>query len=388
MSAHGSARRRRRAIVAGAGIAGLTAAAALAQRDFDVTVYERTDDPREFGAGIYLKDNSLPVLDQLGAGERVAATGERMLAARITDERERVIVERDLSGERLIIVLRSDLHGALRTVAEKAGVELVTGATVLAADPDGTVHLNDASPDRADLVVAADGVRSRIRESLGLTRSYTLLPDGATRVLVPRQEEPVANEYWSGNRRVGVAACSKEETYVFLIGPENDPRCGRVPIDRDYWARAFPHLAGVFERIEETGVHHPHENVVCRRWSAGRVAIIGDAAHAQPPNLGQGAGVAIAAAWELARTVAESDDVEGRLLDWERRTRPAIDTVQRFTNLYSQVGYYWPSPALASRAQLFHWLSKTPMTAKRWELWWRGGSFAPEPRTLGPTDGA
>jgi len=372
---------RRTVSVAGAGLAGLTAATALAQRGFEVRVFERNETLREFGAGIYLKDNSLPVLDALGIGERIATSGERLHQARIIDERQKVIVSRDVSTERLIVVLRSELHNALREAAEKAGVEIVTSAAARAARPDGTLELADGSTVWSDLVIAADGVRSRIRESLGLTRSYRVLQDGATRLLIPRQEENVAAEYWAGSRRIGIAPCSAELSYVFMIGPESDRRGTAVPVDREHWLASFPHLEGLLGRItDDAGVHHVHEHVICKRWTAGRVAIIGDAAHAQPPNFGQGAGVAIASAWELARTVAESDDVEGRLLDWERRTRPAADVVQKLTTLYSHAGYYWPQSALKARARLFQGLSQIPATAHQWEFWWRGGTEAPLPR--------
>jgi 2-polyprenyl-6-methoxyphenol hydroxylase-like FAD-dependent oxidoreductase len=367
--------------VAGAGIAGLTAGLALAQRGMRVTIYERSEDPREFGAGIYLKENSLPILEQLGVLDRVIKDGVVLQSARIVDERQQVIVNRTFSSERMITVLRSELHNALRDAAIEAGVELVTNRAVVAARPGGALVFADGSEVSADVVIGADGVRSRVRESLGLTRSYKTMPDGATRLLIPRQEEPGGTEYWAGQRRIGVAPCSSTQTYVFMIGPEADSRGRRVPVDSEYWLQFFPHLGHVLERITaETGVHHVHEQVVCKQWTLGRVAIIGDAAHAQPPNLGQGAGLAIASAWELARTLAESDDVVGRLIDWERRVRPAADRVQKITTLYSHTGYYWPRPALAARATLFHWLSAVPATSRAWEFWWRGGTDAPQPR--------
>jgi 2-polyprenyl-6-methoxyphenol hydroxylase-like FAD-dependent oxidoreductase len=367
--------------IAGAGIAGLAAAASFAQRGFDVTLYERSEDPREFGAGIYLKDNSLPVLEALGVYDRIAAAGQKISAATITDESGTVIVSRDVSRERLIVVLRAELHNALRDAAIAAGAKLVTGRSVSGASPDGRLFFDDGDTVQADVVVAADGVYSRVRESLGLTKSYRVLPDGATRLLIERQEDDIAREYWAGNRRVGVAPCSADQSYVFLIGPESNPRGGALPLDRDYWGTAFPHLAHVFDRIKDgTGVHHRHQEVTCLRWTAGRVAIIGDAAHAQPPNFGQGAGLAIAAAWELARSVADSRttaDVPAQLAGWESRFRPNVDRVQRYTTWYTHAGYYWPQPALGLRAKFFHSLSVVPVTAHWWEFWWRGGVDAP-----------
>jgi 2-polyprenyl-6-methoxyphenol hydroxylase-like FAD-dependent oxidoreductase len=367
------------AAVAGAGIAGLAAAAALAQRGFAVRIFERTEDPREFGAGLYPKENSLPVLDRLGAGEAIAASGVRIRSVRIADERGRIIVKRSTEDERLIVVKRGVLHAALRDAALRAGAELVTGTTVTGARPDGTLLIDGDAPVRADLVIAADGRGSLIRESLGLTRVNKTLGSGATRLLIPREERDlVSTEYWAGSRRVGVVPCSADETYLFIIGPETDPRATRVPLDREYWTTALPRLASVFARIpDDAGVHHAHAYVNCRSWTAGRVAIIGDAAHAQPPNLGQGAGLAIALADQLADLVGAGGDIPAALKTWEHRVRFKANMVQRITTAYDLLGNHTPEPLLPLRARTFHGLSTFKPTANQWEFYWRGGVNAP-----------
>lgn len=369
--------RTRTAAVAGAGIAGLAAAAVLARRGFQVEVYERSLNPREFGAGIYLKENSLPVLEELGAYDEVAASGVLMRAVRIADEREKIIVTRDTDRERLIVVQRSVLHTALLNAALAAGVTLITGTAVSGGRPDGSLLLDGRDPVRADLVVAADGVSSAVRESLGLTRVNRTLPSGATRLLIPREEtDNVSTEYWSGSHRVGVAPCSADATYVFMISPERDHRAAQMPVDKKYWTRVLPHLAGVFERIsDDSGVHHAHAYVSCKGWTTGRVAIIGDAAHAQPPNFGQGAGLAIANARKLADFVAGGGDVPEMLGAWERHVRRGSLTVQRLTTAYDMAGSL--DTLLPVRSTLFHSLSTFKPTARMWEYWWRGGVPAP-----------
>jgi 2-polyprenyl-6-methoxyphenol hydroxylase-like FAD-dependent oxidoreductase len=363
--------------VAGGGIAGFAAAAALARHGFDVTIYEASDEPREFGAGIYLKENSLQVLDQLGISEALAAKGARLKAVRLVDEAGKRIANRDVDKERLIVTLRADLHAALRDAALDAGVELVTRRRVSGASPDGVLHFEDGDEVKADLVIGADGVHSRVRDSLGLTRVNAVLGDGATRVLIPRQEEPYSTEYWSGQRRVGIAPASPDQTYVFIIGPEREERGRRLPLDRGYWTEAFPHLEDVFARVtDDAGVHHAHPFVLCQSWAAGRVAIVGDAAHAQPPNFGQGAGLAIAATWQLAETLAGGRDVNDGLVDWEERSRRRVDWVQRLTTAYDIAGYKWPPAFAGLRSKIFQTLSSTPSTS-RWEYYWRGGMDAP-----------
>lgn len=374
-----AAERARTVAIAGAGIAGFAAAAAFAHHGWKVTVFERTESPREFGAGIYLKENSLPVLDTLGISERLFQSGVRLRELQIVDEWQEVIVRREVPNERVLVVLRAELHRALQDCAEALGVELVTNAPVTAARPDGHLVLEGGREVKADVVIGADGFHSRVRDTLGLAQVVMTLGDGATRLVIPRQEEPISVEYWSGRRRVGIAPCSAELSYVFIIGPESDERAVRLPVDKDYWIAALPHLAHVFDRIsDDQGVHHAHPFVRCHRWVAGRAAIIGDAAHAQPPNLGQGAGLAIAAAWRLARTLSESVDIEAGLRRWEAIERPIVDGVQRVTTAYDVAGYLWPPVVAPARAALFRFLSQWGPTQRRWEWWWRGGCARPQ----------
>lgn len=369
------------AAVVGAGIGGLAAAAALARTGWAVRIYERAPEAREFGAGIYLKENSLQPLDATVVSARLGEQGVKLDEVRILDERGRPVAVRNVRAERLIVTLRSTLHGALLDLALEAGAEVTTGATVTAATPDGTLRFADGTATSADLVVGADGFRSTVRDALGLGRRVRTLGDGATRVLVPRQdEEPVSTEHWSGTRRVGIAPCSSDDTYVFLIAPERDRGATGVPLDVEYWAAAFPHLRSVFERVTpDAGVHHAHTFVLCHSWVRGRTALIGDAAHAQPPNLGQGAGLAIANAFALAARLQEATSVEDGLAAWNATAFPVARNVQRLTTWYDHLGYQCPLSAAPLRAGLVKGLATFGPTRRQWEWWWRGGVPRPTP---------
>lgn len=368
------------AAVVGAGIAGLAAGAALARAGFQVTIYERSAQAREFGAALMLKHNSYGALKELGLVDELEREGQRLQTASIVDDFGDRILTRQLGQEWTVMVRRQPLHAMLLRRARELGAELVESAQVVSASADGEITFADGSTVRADLVIGADGRNSVVRESLGLTATAMDLPTGATRAVFARGEEPVAMEYWSGPRRVGLAPCSEDTSYAFLMGPESDTAGARVPIDRDYWANAFPAIADVFDRIaaSENVFHHVVNFVSCNTWTAGRVAVIGDAAHAMPPDLGQGANLAMDVAHDMVSTLDGGGDIAEGLLEWERMTRPRADMVQSMSMIYNFVGYQCPPSMVGMRTKAVSAFARMPFGKSRWDYYWRGGHRKPE----------
>ena len=94
--------------------------------------------------------------------------------------------------------------------------------------------------------------------------------------------------------------CSETEVYIALTMLDSDEVAKATPVDKDAWKRWFPHLAPLIDRLGDEGRYDRFELIRLRRWSAGKVAVIGDAAHALPPNIGQGGGCAMMNALALA----------------------------------------------------------------------------------------
>jgi 2-polyprenyl-6-methoxyphenol hydroxylase-like FAD-dependent oxidoreductase len=371
----------RSAEIVGAGLSGLTTAAVLARRGWSVRVHERSAELREIGAGIYLWENALRALEVIGAFEPDAAAGENVLDTQLLDHRHRLLQRQWLRGARLYTVLRSDLHQALRTAAETAGARIQTSSEVAAASADGVITLKDGSTIRADLVVGADGVGSRVRESLGLGRSVTDLKDGCGRHLIERTADDPVNatfEEWHGGRRMGVVPCSPKWTYIFLCCPERD-RAGtqQDPFEPTAWLRTFPHFASQVLRIPPDGPGRWARffDVDARSWHSGRAAIIGDAAHAMSPNLGQAACVAMANAVALGQ-ILDRQPVTEALALWERSERPITDRVQRYSRLYGYIGTHWPAALLDLRSSMVAALARSKRLQRRINC---GAEYFPAP---------
>ena len=336
----------RDALIVGGGLGGLFAATALAQRGWSVRLHEQAPDLRMFGAGIWLWENGLRSLEAIGVLDAAVFRGQRMSAWEIRDHRGRLLRRRETPPyDRLIVPPRADLYEALKTGAKQAGVEIVTNSQALRADADGTVSFADGSSERASLVVAADGLRSKLRESLGLTKNKRDLGNGAIRLLIPRlpgEAKDVAEEHWSGSRGLLYNPCSNDDVYLCMVCPQSDAAGRQLPVNKASWSASHPALASVIGRIGSEGRWDNFETVDAIRWSAGRVAIVGDAAHGQPPWLGQAANLAFANCLALAEFVSGISSIERALRAWERACRPVTDHTERWTNAYGRVVGMWP----------------------------------------------
>jgi 2-polyprenyl-6-methoxyphenol hydroxylase-like FAD-dependent oxidoreductase len=348
----------RTAEIAGGGIAGLSLAWALARHGWRVRVHERGAEIREIGAGIFLMSNSLSIFERHGIAAPILARSVRLEATERREFDGRLIQHRALAGEdRWVVVPRSDLVLGLADAARREGAEIVTGEAVTGIDPAGRLVLASGELRQADLVVAADGFRSRLRDQLDLTLFARERKSGATRLILRRasaEAQNMAREYWSGRRRVGIAPCAPDLTYVYLSCPNADRRGVALPLDVESWRRAFPAIADFFERLPEAfdATRHAYAHVRSRAWSRGRAAILGDAAHALPPTLAQGAGLAIANGYALAKELQRENDVTTALAQWERSYRPIADQTQRWSILLDVLTTRWPRPLSAVRRRI------------------------------------
>jgi 2-polyprenyl-6-methoxyphenol hydroxylase-like FAD-dependent oxidoreductase len=175
----------------------------------------------------------------------------------------------------------------------------------------------------------------------------------------PDDPDDTCIEYWSGPWRFLYNPCTDGETYFALLGPLDDERGRRVPIDREFWREKFPAAGRFIDRLVEDGRWDRLINIRCRKWSVGRLAIIGDAAHAMPPNLGQAANMAFTNAMALAAIVDAENDVPTALVDWEKRQRPLTDHVQWWSYIYDAVLLRWPLGLTSLRSDVLRMVSKT-----------------------------
>ncbi len=338
--------RQRRAEIAGGGFAGLTAAIALRQNGWDVRLHEKSSEMRAFGAGIYLWHNGLRVLEGLGALEDVLE-GSHTPPTYETWMQNKSISKETFRGLPWRVMTRSHLHDALVRRARELGVEMRVNSEAVAADPDGRLTLQTGEVLEADLVVGTDGVGSKVRDSIGFKQERWSATDGIIRLIVPRKKEELGDGEWDNTidmwnfsprvQRILYSPCNDKELYLGLMAPAADPRGSRVPLDLDVWVEMFPFLEPCLVEAAklQSARYDKYETTKLDSWTRGKVALVGDAAHAMCPALAQGAGCSMVNAFSLAQDVATASSVEDALLQWEKRIRPITDRCQAISADYA-----------------------------------------------------
>jgi FAD-dependent urate hydroxylase len=332
-----------RILIVGGGIAGLTLATALHHYGFSAEVVERSTTWRTIGAGILVQANGMRMLRALGLGTAVEQAGAVVRHWSYYDQQGEVLCDTDLEelwGEvgPCIGIERAKLHQVLLAGARAVPCRLGTWVTSLVQDEQRvSVGFNDGEARGYDLVVGADGIYSSVR-----TLTMGVVPPGYSGLMDWRSVVPISPQGVTSSMQVllgegcvfGLIPMGDGHTQGFgLIGEPRvrDPLEGRLGRMR----RRFAGFGGPVPQYLtaltcDEQIHcSPLEWVDLDRWHSGRVVLIGDAAHAGPPQLAQGGSMAMEDACVLALVLREAGSVENALETYVSRRRPRADWVQR-----------------------------------------------------------
>ncbi|MCW5890583.1 MAG: FAD-dependent monooxygenase [bacterium] len=338
-----------RVLVAGAGIGGAACALLLARDGAEVTLLERVAEPRAVGAGILLQPNGLAVLYGLGLEASLRNVGTVLRAGAVMDAAGRPILHTTVPDfgeglDHLLAIRRSHLQTALLdAVAAAPGITSRFGADVREASADGRVVWEEGGATRTetyDLVVGADGVHSRVRAG---GRFDARTRDGLTyvRALVAPGVLDGVGEWWTP---LGIFGGAPLDGATYVFASTRAPALRDALAARDVAALAS-HWRGVCEPAgrafaslgdADALLVNTVRRVDCARWSDGRLVLVGDAAHAMAPNLGQGANSALVDVALLAGELRRGGDALAR---WEQRRRRPVRRVQDTSQRMGQLSH-------------------------------------------------
>jgi len=362
-----------KAIIIGAGIGGLSTAIALRKIGMDVKVFESKQEVRFAGAGLGIGANAVRALQQLDVGDQILRAGKALDELRILTPAGKILQRTETAaishkyGPDNVSIERGVL---LELLMSALGPEKIvhTGRTCRHFEQNDSgvkVWFEDGSTEEGDFLVGADGVHSKIREALLPNAIPRYAGYTCWRAVV--QAEPdllhydpnVFIETWGRKGRFGLVPLSNNRIYWFACLNAKAPDS---PL-RTYTARD---LMKIFEGYHEpipqilaqTSDHHMLQHDIydlppISRFAFGRVVLLGDAAHAMTPNMGQGAGQSVEDAVILASHLKQSPVIEDALLRYERERIGRTGQITRMSNRIGKVAQLDGHVFIALRDGLF-----------------------------------
>ncbi|HEX6226886.1 MAG TPA: FAD-dependent monooxygenase [Chryseolinea sp.] len=340
--------RSKRFAIIGGGIGGLTLAIAMQRKGYSVTVYENAPAIKPLGAGLGLAANAVRAFMEIGISDDVLEAGSILKKISIKNQHGQVLATTDsdrISRRYNVVnnftIHRADLHDVLLRHLEEGTLQLGRGCTDFTQDASGvTLKFQDGTSATVDYAIACDGVHSLFRKKLlpqslpryaGYTCWRAVIDD-----LPPSLNMNETSETWGAGSRFGIAPLTNNRLYWFACvnAPENDQQ------KRSYTTKELLKHFGNFhspipEIIRYTKDHQLIWNDIIdikplKQFAFGRILLLGDAAHATTPNMGQGACLAIEDAAILANTIANSHAVESAFVDFEKKR------IQRTTKIVNE----------------------------------------------------
>ena len=309
-----------RVLVVGGGIGGLSAAIALRKQGIDVDVIEINPKWDVYGVGIIQPGNAIRALDALGLAEKAVEQGYAMKGSRFHTADGQLLGEvpaLDVLGPRyppMNGITRPKLHAIFQDAFRASGASIELGYTVATIDQDDdrvAVTFSDGTDGEYDLVIGADGIHSLVRSLVfGQAHKAEYTGQVVWRYNVPRPPELDHLHMFVGrNGKAGFVPMAPDLMYILLI--ENQPPENvQVADDRlaETMRERLAEFGGPVAEVRDTQitddekvVYRPVESFLMPPpWYRGRVVLIGDAAHATSPHVGQGAAMAMEDAVVLA----------------------------------------------------------------------------------------
>lgn len=349
-----------RVAVIGAGIGGLCVAIALQKIGISAQIYEAAPEIKPLGAGIGLTANAIIGLKKLGVVHDIFDRGQQVMSLCMLDAKGKIISDQntgllgaDFANANLVIH-RAELHEVLMNALPSGVLHL--GKRVLYFDQneeDLTIHFEDGSRLTTDLLIAADGIRSAVRQQLIPESKPRYAGYTCWRATIENPtidlNEMVSAETWTANGRVGVSPLPNNRIYWYccMKAKQNDEDMKRMTPENllNYFRNIHFPIEKVIQSTEPVQLiwNDIFDIKPLRHFVYGNIVLLGDAAHAMTPNMGQGACQAIEDAVVLASCIVSNKSLSFALKEYEQRRVKRTAEIIRQSRLLGQIAH-WQNP--------------------------------------------
>lgn len=341
--------------IIGGGIAGLSTALALNKLGFDCHLYERAKQLNEVGAGIWMQPNALKVLDWLGLGIIVRQNGVHLDQIDITNSQlvpfkktaQEVVL--DEKGNKIVAIHRAVLQKILFEALPKGIVKLGYEFNSLDYN-ENQVKISVGDKEIVtDLLIGADGINSKVRGNI-----FSNIPKrfsgqtcwrGISDIILPKEFQNTGIESWGKKIRFGFSQITENRVYWFaVINAEQNETDNTETIKSELqqlYKSFHPLVLKIIDQTKAEKIIRSDISDLRRldKWHKDKVVLVGDAAHATTPNMGQGAGQGIEDAYYLANILAKKNQIDQSLDLFESIRREKVDYVVNNSWRFGQMAH-------------------------------------------------
>jgi 2-polyprenyl-6-methoxyphenol hydroxylase-like FAD-dependent oxidoreductase len=324
--------------IIGAGIGGLTTALTLKQKGLNVNIFESSAEIKSVGAGIILANNAMQVFQKLGIQDKIEQLGNKISFMKITDTQLNKISVVDLTeyekkyGVHNIAIHRGELQKILANEIGYDNIKLSKRLSKIEKAELFKLTFEDNSSIETKFVIGADGLKSVVRNQLfeksTLRNANQICWRGICEVDLPQKYHNELNEAWGKGKRFGFVKISDKKVYWYALVNSKNVKANEVNLI-DFFSEFHIDILNIISATtkEQIIVSDIIDLKPIDKWQSENVCLIGDAAHATTPNLGQGACQAIEDAYVLGKLLDSGLAIENTFKEYENLRRKKAHTI-------------------------------------------------------------
>lgn len=362
--------------IIGGGITGLTTALALNKMGYTAQVYEKAPILNEVGAGIWLQPNALKVLDWLGLGKQIRKTGTVLNSVEVCNKNLQPHKAMPDSSYEIVAIHRARLQEILAAALPDNQLHLGYGFINYTSLDKNTLQIqfDNQKLIEVDVLLAADGIHSPVRKQLypqsTLRYSGQTCWRGIAKFDIPTSYQGIGRECWGEGVRFGFSQIAADAVYWFAVAKAHEGEKDNKKELREKLLQLYQNFHPIVNNIIQSTPtmqilrHDMHDLKRLECWHQSNICLLGDAAHATTPNMGQGAGQGIEDAYYFSQIWAANQTTSTAFDSFEAARRKKVDYVVNNSWLFGKVAHH---PIGRHLAPLMMKLTPTSVLQKQME---------------------
>lgn len=341
--------------IIGAGIGGLTTAIALQKRNIDYRIFEQAKEMKPVGAGIILANNAMQIYDRLGLKNDMENNGNVISSFSLTDRQLSPLAASSLQhfedkyGVCNVAIHRGKLQDLLIKKI-KGKLILDHKLSKIEEAPDGySLHFENSVQVQSNIILGADGINSKVRKQLfddtEIRDAKQLCWRGLADYTLPEKYQHEVNEAWGYGERFGFVKIYDKKVYWFAVKSVTAQKTSEGDFS-EYFKDFHPLVKDLLAHTPKEKIHIAklEDLKPMKKWWRNKVCLLGDAAHATTPNLGQGACQSIEDAYFLAKAIADNkDDLNKAFQEFQQKRIRKANGVVKTSYSLGKIAH-WKNP--------------------------------------------